>query len=68
MIVETIFGFFLALYDLILSKTTFLSVSGLEALEKARATGKPIILAAWNGQDHLLYGFISRITRSPRVS
>ena len=57
---DTIFGFFLALYDLILIRTTFMSVHGLEALEKARATGKPIILAAWHGQDHLLLGFISR--------
>lgn len=60
MIVDTIFGFFLGLYDLILTRTTFMRVTGLQALETARAKGKPIILATWHGQDHLLYGFISR--------
>jgi lysophospholipid acyltransferase (LPLAT)-like uncharacterized protein len=57
---DTIFGFFLALYDLIISKTSFFSVSGLQTLEEVRATGKPIILAGWHGQDHLLYGFFAR--------
>jgi lysophospholipid acyltransferase (LPLAT)-like uncharacterized protein len=57
---DTVFGFFLGLYDHILSRTTFLTIEGLEALEHARATGKPIILAAWHGQDHMLYRFLSR--------
>ena len=59
-IVDTIFGFFLALYNLILTRTTFMTVTGLEALEKAQATGRPIILSTWHGQDHLLYGLITR--------
>lgn len=57
---DTIFGFFLGLYDHIIARTTFMTVDGLEALEKAQASGRPIILAAWHGQDHLLYRFVSR--------
>ncbi len=57
---DTIFGFFLGLYGHIIARTTFMTVDGLKSLKEAQATGRPIILAAWHGQDYLLYRFVSR--------
>lgn len=49
----------LATYAGLVGRTARYQIEGLEHLERALATGRPIIVAAWHGMTMMLYGFLA---------
>jgi hypothetical protein len=51
-------GLGLGLYARLLAATVHFELDGEQYLAAARASGRPLLLAAWHGQTHLLYPLI----------
>lgn len=48
-------GRLLAVYAHLIERTCRLEVHGWEHVERARASGRPLLFAAWHGGNHLLF-------------